>query len=100
ELAQLDLKSTSLSKDRIQKITYRPFDTRFTYYTGKTRGFHCMPRHEVMQHMSQENLLLSTARRVEVDRPWDHVFLSDSLIQHHTVSLKEVNYAFPLYLYP
>ena len=28
------------------------------------------------------------------------MFVSSHIIQHHTVSLKEVNYLFPLYLYP
>ncbi len=25
-------------------ILYRPFDKRYTYYTGRARGFHCRPR--------------------------------------------------------
>ena len=28
----------------ISPVLYRPFDRRFTYYTGKSRGFICMPR--------------------------------------------------------
>ena len=31
---------------------------------------------------------------------WEHVFVSSALIQHHSVSSKEVNYLFPLYKYP
>jgi Type ISP C-terminal specificity domain len=46
------------------------------------------------------NLGLSTARKIDVAGGWEHVFCSSIPIQHHTVSLKEVNYLFPLYLYP
>jgi predicted helicase len=37
---------------------------------------------------------------MEIGGGWEHVFCSRAVIQHHTVSLKEVNYLFPLYLYP
>ena len=36
-LAQEDLNSRPLSKSLIKPILYRPFDLRFTYYTGKTK---------------------------------------------------------------
>ena len=82
-------------------MLYRPFDRRFTYYTGKSRGFICRPRPEVMRHMlAGENLGLSTTRSTEIAGGWEHVFASRHLIQHHTVSLKEVNYLFPLYTFP
>ena len=54
-----------------------------------------------MQHMlAGPNLGISTTRSTEIAAGWEHVFVSNALIQHHTVSLKEVNYLFPLYIYP
>ena len=54
-----------------------------------------------MRHMfTGENLGLCTTRSIEIGRGWEHVLCTRNLIQHHTVSLKEVNYLFPLYLYP
>ena len=101
ELAQKDLQDSGLSKDHLVPITYRPFDTRYTYYTGHSRGFHCRPRGDVMRHMlAGENLGLCTSRGKEIVGGWEHVFCCNQIIQHHTVSLKEVNYLFPLYLYP
>ena len=98
-LAQEDARTHGVETPEIRKILYRPFDIRFTYYTGTTRGFHCMPRREVMTHLlARKNLGLSTTRSVEIGRGWEHVFCSQTLIQLHTVSLKEVNYLFPLYL--
>lgn len=109
ELAQRDLKNhphvetkePGPFKELLAPVLYRPFDVRYTYYTGKSRGFHCMPRGEVMRHMLiGENLGLSTTRSIEIGRGWEHIFCTKQIIQHHTVSLKEVNYLFPLYVYP
>ncbi|MBE9594600.1 MAG: N-6 DNA methylase, partial [Proteobacteria bacterium] len=42
---------------------------------------------------------LCLAKRSEIGR-FEHVFCTNRLITHHSVSLKEVNYIIPLYLYP
>ena len=98
QLAQEDVRRAD---GCVVPVLYRPFDQRFTYYTGRSRGFICMPRPKVMRHMlAGENLGISTTRSTEVAGGWEHIFVSKYLIQHHTVSLKEVNYLFPLYTYP
>src|SRR5260370_5503831 len=62
-LAQKDVRSSKLSDERIQPIAYRPFDTRFTYYTGVSRGLICRPRPEVIHHMlAGRNLALRFMR--------------------------------------
>ena len=54
--AQADV-NTHLSEDRIVPIAYRPFDERWIYYTGNSRGFICYPRDEVMRNMAgKENI--------------------------------------------
>ncbi len=99
-LAQQDLKKSGPSRSNVKPLLYRPFDIRFTYWTGHSRGFHCMPRHDVMRHMlAGQNLALSTTRSVEIERGWEHCLCTNLITQLHTVSLKEVNYLFPLYLY-
>jgi hypothetical protein len=101
ELAQKDLLKDGLSKEKIAPILYRPFDTRFTYYTGKSRGFLCMPRNEVMKNfIPGPNLGLALPRRVETSGPWQHALVTKNIIEHVTVSLKTIDYLFPLYLYP
>ena len=101
DFAQDDLIVSGIKPDLVAPILYRPFDTRFTYYTGKSRGFICMPRQEVMGHMlAGNNLGLSTTRSIEIQGGFEHVFISKHITQHHTVSLKEVNYLYPLYIYP
>lgn len=99
-LAQADLRKSGPSEQHLVPILYRPFDIRYTYYTGNSSGFHCRPRGEVMKNVIQgRNLSFSTNRTIEIGT-WEHILVSERIITHHTVSLKEVNYLFPLYLYP
>ena len=101
EFAQNDLKALKNLNDHIVPIAYRPFDIRSTVFTGNSRGFQCMPRPEVMEHMIDfENVAISTVRGTEITGGWEHVFVFRDLIQHHSVSLKEVNSLLPLWLKP
>src|SRR5690606_27579985 len=50
--AQEDIHSNGLSKSFIRHILYRPFDSRFIYYTLKSRGFIRWPYAEFMQHIA------------------------------------------------
>lgn len=100
-LAQQDLKGTGPRRELLAAILYRPFDARYTYYTGHSRGFLCRPRPEVMRHMlAGSNLALATTRSIEIGRGFEHVFCTRALLTHHSVSVKEVNYLYPLYLTP
>ena len=96
--AQGDVRASGPSKKNICTILYRPFDVRFTYYTGNSRGFYASPCRKVMRNMVEgENLGLALSRRVEIGG-FTHVFCTRGVIGHHSVSLKEVNYLFPLWL--
>jgi predicted helicase len=87
--------------NNITEINYRPFDIRYTYYTGHTKGFHCMPRGNVMQHfLKGENIGLVLNKREEMMIHFAHVFLTKNLTEHCLTSIKTINYVFPLYLYP
>jgi len=50
-MAQEDLLASGPTREKVVPILYRPFDMRHTYYTGRSRGFICRPRSEVMQNM-------------------------------------------------
>jgi predicted helicase len=105
KLAQKDILESSenvvdLDKKKIVPILYRPFDIRYTYYTGKTRGFHCMPRPEVMRQMLHDNIGLISVRQV-AEREFTHCFVGDTIIESRvTTSNKGLCYVFPLYFYP
>lgn len=101
ELAQSDLQVSGPNKKYLQPILYRPFDIRQTYYTGQTRGFLCMPRPEVMQHMlTGQNLGLVSCRQMsQIDEEWALVGVSRLPIEGCAISnkTKEINYLFPLW---
>ena len=100
--AQKDLKDSGPEKDRIHPILYRPFDIRYTYYTGRSRGFQCMPRPDVMRHMLEKNIGLTISKQVKASKDWQHCLISDLIIESSFVSNKtsEITSVFPLYLYP
>ena len=100
-LAQEDLKQSGLVSSHISEILYRIFDNRYTYYTGRSRGFQSRPRPGVSQHMILgENLMLCTNR--QVNNVFRHIFVSRRIIDGNAVSLasRERTYGFPLFLYP
>jgi len=92
----------NFSKEKFVPISYRPFDTRWTFYTGNSKGFHCMPRGETMRHfLAGENIGLITVNRSPAETPASYFFLtkfphSNGYIRSDSVSIDTV---FPLYLY-
>ncbi len=98
--AQADIRESGPSHDHIHEICYRPFDNRYTYYTGKTRGFICMPRREVMRHLYKfNNLALVTLRRPRINL-LGNFWVTNGLTDKTVISSKDNAYVFPLYLYP
>lgn len=82
-------------RSQIVRILYRPFDWRWTVYNPHV-AVHL--RHRVMRHMlAGDNIAISTTQSVEIGQ-FEHVFCSGDIIGHHTVSVKEVNFLFPLWL--
>ncbi|MFM8331930.1 MAG: type ISP restriction/modification enzyme, partial [Candidatus Methylumidiphilus sp.] len=53
--AQADLNNSGPNHKNITTVLYRPFDVRYTYYTGKPSGFLCRPRSDVMQNFLDKN---------------------------------------------
>ncbi len=100
-LAQADLKQTELADSYLIKISYRPFDVRYTYYTGRSRGFHSMPRPAVMRHMLEDNIALLTSRMTKGEQ-FAHVQVTRHPSEKIIMSPKTSNnsFHFPLYLYP
>ena len=100
-LAQQDVKYPKTSKTNLTPISYRPFDIRYTYYTGKSRGFHCMPRVEVMRHMKDTNLGFHICRQI-VSKNWQHCLITNQITDDSYVSniSRERGYTMPLYFYP
>ncbi len=73
---------------------YRPFDYRWTYYTGKSKSFIAYPRGEVFKHMlppppptnpktpnqTRKNAALNTPRQLKNnDKSWTQCFISSNI---------------------
>ena len=97
-LAQQDLRNDGPIKDHMVPVAYRPFDVQWTYYTGRSRGFHCRPRGKVMRHMlGEENIGILTTRLTKDD--WT-VLATNHIATHKSGSRYDTSYLFPLYIYP
>ena len=82
----------------LSPITYRPFDKRTIFYHDDLVW---RTVHKVMDHVRDKaNFSLTFNRVIEEKRPYTDIFVFEGMIQHHSLSLKEVNYIAPLYLYP
>ena len=97
--AQEDVASPEFEKT--VPILYRPFDTRFTYYTGKSAKFMMRPRREIMRHMKHDNIALIGMRQYLYDvDSYNYVFVSDKITDSRIfVSNRGAGSVIPLYLY-
>jgi len=102
KLAQADVKRDGPSRKRVVPIYYRPFDTRWTYFTGRSRGYLCMPRGQTMSKMlSGKNIALITSRMTKGET-FQHVQVTRSISEAIVMSPKTSNngFIFPLYVAP
>jgi len=95
--------------NKVMRLNYRPFDTKFLYYTGKTNGIVAWPRYHSLRHLYiPANLALLTCRQSATD-DWTLVGITQSefgttgesgLVDDCRVSnrTKERTYCFPLYI--
>ena len=92
----------NVNKDNVwQNISYRPFDLRKTFYSGKQNGFVCNGRYNVMKHLLNENIGLL------VKRGWNEsnsapCFISKYISDRRFWSrpgMQGAESLFPLYLY-
>ena len=80
----------------ISKIHYRPFDTRWTFYSEK-QGFLGRPRYDIMQHfINKENLGLCFEKTLNYDC-FGLSLICDKIIDGHYVGSR--TYIAPLYFY-
>ncbi|WP_332445397.1 type ISP restriction/modification enzyme [Dehalococcoides mccartyi] len=94
--ARKGLKNDKDLGSAIQPCLYRPFDKRFCLLHASIMD---RPRMKTQSQMMKPNLALSTTRNVEITGGFSHVLCVAQVMDRHAVSLKEINYLFPLYLY-
>ncbi|MBP5544470.1 MAG: N-6 DNA methylase [Kiritimatiellae bacterium] len=96
-----DIKKSGLDESRIVQSLYRLFDFRWTYYSGKSKGFLAFPTYDTLKHLLRPNLSLIMCRRV-TSSPFRHAFVTDKVTEMNSLSLQtgEQSFVYPLYIYP
>jgi len=94
--------------NKIVEILYRPFDKKFTYYTGKTKGLHCRPRENVMKHFlitieedetQKLGLIINRPAQGGADTFTD-IFVTKTIVDQSIFSaIKRSPFICPLYVY-
>ncbi|GLP52067.1 type ISP restriction/modification enzyme [Helicobacter pylori] len=95
EYAIKDVKANANNlEEYIVSCQYRPFDYRWTYYTGKSKSFIAYPRGDVFKHMlpphpptnpktpnqTRKNAVLNTPRQLKNnDKSWTQCFISSHI---------------------
>ena len=99
--AKSDLEKTELNQDNTVKISYRPFDNRYTYYTGRSKGFHCRPRRNIMQHfVKRDNIGIIIGRQGQAvgSMTWNLCYITRN-ISDYNIYYRGGGTVFPLYLF-
>ena len=97
--SKIDIQKNGIEK--ISPILYRPFDIRYSYLSGFSKGFVAYSRYEISRNLTfKDNIALLCCSR-QTSSYFQHCFISNNPSERCTVSLQtgEVGYVFPLYLY-
>lgn len=82
-------------------VSYKPFDIRYSLYTGNSGGLYARPVNEVMQHLFlKENYALVVSRQCVSN--WRYIFISNLIGDFNltgTAGRFGSGYFMPLYLY-
>lgn len=97
-LAKKDVLDSKVSRDRIIPVLYRPFDNRYTYYTGNSRGFLCMPRPAVTNQMVKKNNIALITSRMTKGEAFRHIHFTKNMAEVICMSPNTSNngFVFPL----
>ena len=87
----------SYDRNNFKTISYRPFDSRHTYFD---RNFIAYPRKPLMDSLSREGNFAIICSRQSSGEHWYNIFISDKVTERCFLSIKtkEGGYVFPLFL--
>lgn len=91
-------KDTAKGDGVFVEVLYHPFDVRFTYFTGRSKGFMAYPRSPLSNSCIYENLSLLAIRNNRRGNV-NNYFVSNRLVDKDGVSPFDNCKFFPLYTY-
>lgn len=89
------------SENKLRTALYRPFDHRFTCYTGNSRGLYSSPQPKTMLHFTiGKNIGLVIGRQGQVvgSMPWNLSFITNQIADFN-LYYRGGGVIFPLYFY-
>ncbi|WP_144962440.1 type ISP restriction/modification enzyme [Gillisia sp. Hel_I_86] len=100
--AKKDLEANYPYKGIYLKSSHRPFDERWTFYTGNAKGYHSCPKNGIMHHfLSGRNLALIVSK--QAISGFNHIFITINICDKNYIGSAAqfgAGNVFPLYLYP
>lgn len=95
-----DLKDNT-KEENYQQVLYRPFDNRWTFFTGRPKGFFAYSQNRIMKNLRNgDNYALISGRQGQAvgSMQWNLSFISNS-ISDQNIYYRGGGSVFPLYLY-
>ncbi len=92
------LSDGSVDLSYIKKVSYRPFDDRYTYHT-ESRGFMGQPQYDILKYMyDASNVAILTSRQSgeAKEAPWTTVFITNKATDFHMFR-RASSIVFPMY---
>ena len=99
--ARNDLQKNYPDNGKLCRISYRPFDYKWTFYTGNSKGFHCYPRNEVMQHFFNGENVGLVFKKGNAEENSASIMVTKNIIDFRSWSrpgMQGGDYVAPLYL--
>jgi predicted helicase len=99
--AMQDLKE-NYKAENYKHITYRPFDNRWTFFTGKPKGFFAYSQNRIMRNLKGgNNYALISGRQGQAvgNMQWNLSFISNT-ISDQNIYYRGGGSVFPLYINP
>lgn len=91
--AQEDLRLSGPKREFVKPVQYRPFDIRYTYKTGRARGFIGWPVEQIWRNIVNNNIALGVSRLTKGET-FAHAIVSEYMFEKICLSPKTSNNAF------
>ena len=85
-------------QDEIHTIAYRPFDTRYTCYSGVSRGLYASPQAAILNQLKEKDNVAFCMVKTSRDYLFP-IFAVNNIVDKTMLSPKDNITVFPLYIY-
>lgn len=98
--AKKDAESSYLDREKYLPVSYRPFDVRYSLYTGNSRGLYSSPQFKISRQVIGRDNLNFVSVRLGRNAEFNNYFVAKNICDKSIISSLDNANIFPLYLYP